>query len=121
MKDSFNKFTQIDISGFKNLLLTLAVVILLSSIGLGWLVNGLLIIVGLIILAPIVVILILGWAVKTNQMTDECPMCNYEISAFNGMELQCPNCGEPLKVEKGKLKRLAPPGTIDVEAIEIND
>jgi predicted RNA-binding Zn-ribbon protein involved in translation (DUF1610 family) len=121
MKDTFTKLSQIDISGIKNWLITLAVIMLLSSIGLGWLVNGVLIIIGLILIAPIVAVLFLGLWVKSNQVIDNCPMCNYEITGVNGLQIQCPSCGEPLKIEKGKINRIAPPGTIDVEAVEVSD
>jgi hypothetical protein len=34
-------------------------------------------------------------------------------------QLQCPSCGEPLKIENGQFERLTPPGTIDVDAVDV--
>ena len=49
-----------------------------------------------------------------------CPVCGYELAGINGTQLRCPSCSEPLKVEKGKFYRLTPPGTVDVEAIDVS-
>ncbi|MDV3001582.1 MAG: hypothetical protein N5P05_003188 [Chroococcopsis gigantea SAG 12.99] len=39
--------------------------------------------------------------------------------ALTAPSANVPNCGESLKVEGGTFQTLTPPGTIDVEAVEI--
>lgn len=97
-----------------------AIAWLLGTVGLSWVINGFLIIVGLIIIAPIIGFLVLRWWLNRNLVTDNCPMCGYQFPSFNQIEFQCPSCGEPLKIEQGRFQRLSPPGTIDVEAVEVS-
>ncbi|MEA5569803.1 hypothetical protein [Calothrix sp. UHCC 0171] len=100
--------------------LTLFVVVwLLGSLGLGWLVNSLLILVGLIFLVPIIGFFGFRWWLQQNLVTDKCPACGFELPGFKNRELQCPNCGEVLSVQDGHFQRVAPEGTIDVKAVEI--
>ena len=93
---------------------------LLGSVGLGWLVNSFVILVGLLISAPVVAFIWFRWWLQRNLVQAQCPVCNYELMALNRTQLQCPSCGELLKVEQGKLNRLTPPGTIDVQAVEVS-
>jgi len=93
---------------------------LLGAVGLGWLVNSFLILVGLLFLAPVVAFVWFRWWLQRNLVQAQCPVCNYELTALNRTQLQCPNCNELLKVEQGKLNRLTPPGTIDVQAVEVS-
>lgn len=111
---------QIKLSDVTNWLILLAIIGLLSSIGLGWLVNGILVIIGLIALTPVLVITGVQWWLKRNLIHDQCPVCQYEFTALNKTQCQCPNCGEPLQVEQGHFNRLTPPGTIDVQAIDVS-
>lgn len=97
----------------------LAVIWLLASLGLGWLVKSLLIIFGLLLLAPIVMFAGFRWWLQRNLVTDQCPVCQYELTGLNNSQLQCPNCGEQLSVQERHFKRFAPEGTIDVTAIEV--
>lgn len=98
----------------------LATVLLLSSVGLGWVVNGFLILVGLALISPVIGWFVFRWWLKRNLVEDKCPVCAYEFTGFNQTECRCPNCGEPLKVEQGRFNRLTLPGTIDVEAVEVS-
>ena len=100
-------------------LTVLAVFWLLASLGLGWLVNSLLILFGLLLFTPVLVFLGFRWWVQRNLVTDECPVCSYEFTGLNNTQLQCPNCGELLSVKQGHFHRLTPEGTIDVTAVEI--
>jgi hypothetical protein len=94
VNQDFPKRFQFNLSGAGCWLTLLAIGLLLGAVGLGWVVNGFLIIVGLVIISPII--------------------------GFNRTDCQCPNCAEPLKVEQGHFQRLTPPGTIDVEAVEVS-
>jgi predicted RNA-binding Zn-ribbon protein involved in translation (DUF1610 family) len=115
---SFNN-SQLNLLNFRPWLTALAIAWLLASLGLGWLVNSLLIIFGLILLAPVVAFFGFRWWLERNLVTDQCPVCNYEFTGLNNSQMQCPNCGENVMVQKGHFQRFAPEGTIDVTAVEV--
>ncbi len=107
-------------SGLGCLLNLLLLAILLVSVGLGWLVNGFLILLGVILIAPVIGLWVLRWWVQRNLVEDQCPVCSYQFTGFNGVESACPNCGETLEVKNGKFQRITPPGTIDVEVVDVS-
>ncbi|AUT02804.1 hypothetical protein ACQFX9_05790 [Aliinostoc sp. HNIBRCY26] len=111
--------SQLNLLNLRPLLTVLAVTWLLASLGLGWLVNSLVILFGLLLLAPVVAFFGLRWWLERNLVTDQCPVCGYEFAGLNNSQTQCPNCGEGLTVNKGHFQRFAPEGTIDVSAVEI--
>jgi len=113
------KSLQLSLVNLRPWLTLLAVAWLLASLGLGWLVNSLLILFGLLFLAPIVAFFGFRWWLQRNLISDQCPVCNYEFTGLNNSQLQCPNCGEQLSVQQGHFKRFTPDGTIDVTAIEV--
>ncbi|MBO3458809.1 hypothetical protein [Aetokthonos hydrillicola] len=113
------KTFQFNLSNFRVWLTLLAVVWLLGSLGLGWLVNSLLIIVGLLLLTPILIFFGFRWWLQHNLISDRCPVCGYEFNGLNNTQLQCPSCSEQLLVQQGHFKRFAPEGTIDVTAVEV--
>lgn len=113
------KSFQFNFSNLARWLSILAVIWLLGSVGLGWLVNSFLILVGLLLLAPVLAFVGFRLWLQRNLVQDQCPVCRYEFTGLNRTQLQCPNCGEPLKVEQGHFNRLTPPGTIDVQAVEV--
>ncbi|MEA5514506.1 hypothetical protein [Nodularia sp. UHCC 0506] len=113
------KSLQLSLENLRPWLTVLAVFWLLASLGLGWLVNSLLIIFGLLFLTPVVAFLGFRWWLQRNLVNDQCPVCNYEFTGLNNTQLQCPNCGEQLSVNQGHFQRFTPEGTIDVKAIEI--
>ena len=120
MNQGNSKGFQLTLASIGNWIIVLAVVWLLGSIGLGWLVNSVLILIGFILITPIIAFIGLRWWLNRNLIIDKCPVCSYEFTALNQTQFQCPSCGEPLKVEGGNFSRLTPPGTIDVSAVEIN-
>ncbi|NER35217.1 MAG: hypothetical protein F6J93_14600 [Oscillatoria sp. SIO1A7] len=93
---------------------------LLATFGLGWLVNSILILIGFIVIAPAIGFLVLRWWIGRNLISGQCPSCGYEFPGFKNTEFPCPSCGESLKVENGSFQRLTPPGTIDVDAVEVS-
>ncbi|MBD1813788.1 MULTISPECIES: hypothetical protein [unclassified Microcoleus] len=103
-----------------NWLILLGIAYLLVSIGLGWIVKSVLILVAFLLLTPVVAFFALQWWLKRNLIEDNCPVCQYEFTALNQTQFQCANCGEPLKIEEGHFSRLTPPGTIDVTAVEVS-
>lgn len=120
MNNQYPKLVWMNNSGLGCLLTFLLLGLLLGSIGLGWVVNSFLILLGAIILLPIISFWGLRWWMRRNLVEDQCPVCNYEFTAFNSIECNCPNCGEPLQIQGGHFQRITPPGTIDVEAVEVS-
>ncbi|MBF2066247.1 MAG: hypothetical protein IGS39_17785 [Calothrix sp. C42_A2020_038] len=115
---SFKSF-QYQLSSLRPILTLVAIAWLLGSLGLGWLVNSVLIIVGLLLLAPIIAFFGFQWWLKQNLITDKCPVCQFEFTGLNNTQLQCPNCSEVLSAQNGHFQRIAPEGTIDVTAVEV--
>ncbi|MDH6057794.1 hypothetical protein [Umezakia ovalisporum] len=113
------KSFQLSLENLRPWLTLLAVFWLLASLGLGWLVNSLLIIFGLLLLTPVVAFLAFRWWLQRNLIPGHCPVCNFEFTGLNNTQLQCPNCGEQLSVQQGHFQRFTPEGTIDIQAIEI--
>ncbi len=120
MNQDFPKLFRFSDSGLGCLLTFLLFGLLLGSVGLGWLVNGFLILFALLLLMPAIAWWGFRWWLQRNLVEDQCPVCRYEFTGFNGTECRCPNCGEPLKVESRHFHRSTPPGTIDVEAVEVS-
>ena len=114
------KTSQFNFENIRPWVTLLVIIWLLSALGLGWLVNSLLILFGFLLLAPLVAFIGLRWWLQRNLVTDNCPVCGYELTSFNQSELQCPNCGEQLVVEQKRFQRLTPEGTIDVKAVEVS-
>ncbi|TAF07643.1 MAG: hypothetical protein EAZ77_09050 [Nostocales cyanobacterium] len=115
---SLNNF-QLNLDKLRPWLTLLAVAWLLASLGLGWLVNSLLIIFGLLLIIPVIAFFGFRWWLQRNLVTDKCPVCGFESTGLNNSNLQCQNCGEQLLVKNGQFSRFAPEGTIDITAIEV--
>ncbi len=113
------KSLQLNLLNLRPWFTLLAVVWLLASLGLGWLVKSLVIIVGLLFLAPIVAFFGFRWWLQRNLVADQCPVCRYEFTGLNNSQLQCPNCGESLLVQNNHFQRFTPEGTIDIKAVEV--
>jgi hypothetical protein len=110
---------QVNLPRFQSWLTFVAICLLLGSLGLGWVVKSALIVVGLFILTPIVGFLGFFWWLRRSIVQAECPVCSYPIQGIDGNEVQCSNCGELMKAERGQLVRDTPPDTIDVVAVEV--
>ncbi len=120
MNQGSPKLWSLTLSDFSRLLVPFLIIWLLGSIGLGWLVNSFLILVGLLLISPVIAVFVLRWWVSRNVITDQCPVCSYEFTGLTQAQFQCPNCGETLKVENRQFQRVTPPGTIDVQAVEVS-
>ena len=114
------KLWSFNLSDFSSVLVPLLIIWLLGSIGLGWLVNSFLILMGLLLISPVIAVFVLRWWVRRNVIADQCPVCSYEFTGLKQTQFQCPNCGETLKIESRKFHRVTPPGTIDVQAVEVS-
>jgi hypothetical protein len=111
---------QLSINGLGRLITLIGFGWLLAALGLGWLVKSFFVLLGLMVLAPVVAFFAFQWWLKKNLVQDACPVCSFEFTGISQAEIQCPNCGESLKIEGGHFKRMTPSGTIDVEAIEVS-
>lgn len=100
-------------------LLPFAVLWLLGSIGLGWLVKSFFILIGLLFLTPVLAFFGFRWWLRRNLVQSVCPVCSHEFMGLNRAEFNCPSCGETLRAEQGVFARVTPPGTIDVSAVEV--
>jgi ribosomal protein S27E len=119
VNDNFPKIIWSNNSGLGCFLSLLLLGLLLGAVGLGWIVNGILLFFALLLLLPAIAFWGFRWWLGRNFVESQCPACNYQFTGFNRTECRCPNCGEALKVEGGRFSRLTPPGTIDVEAVEV--
>lgn len=120
MNNKFPKFVWLNNFGLNCLLTFLLLGLFLSSIGLGWVLNSFLILVALIFIAPVIVLWRIRWWLLRDLVEDKCPVCSYGFTGFNKTEGQCPNCGEPLKIEGGHFHRVIQLDTIDIDAVEVS-
>lgn len=120
MNANTSKLLQLTLSGLGNWLILIAIALLLGAAGLGWIVKSIVIFLGLLLIAPFIAVFGLRWWLSRNLVQDSCPVCSYEFAGLVQSQMQCPNCGEPLQVQDGKFTRLTPPGTIDVDAIDVS-
>jgi Zn finger protein HypA/HybF involved in hydrogenase expression len=120
VNDRFNKVLQYNTSGLGCWLSLILIAFILASVGLGWVVNGLVILFALLLISPIITFWGLQWWLKRKLIQAQCPVCNYEFTGFKNTEFNCPSCGETLKVEADHFTRMTPPGTIDVDAVEVS-
>ena len=119
MNNRFGKLLQLNTSGLGCWASAILFVFLLTSVGLGWVINGFIILIGLVVVTPVIALFCFQWWLKRKLVQAECPVCNYEFTGFQNTEFNCPSCGEALQVEAENFSRITPPGTIDVDAIEI--
>ena len=111
---------QFNLSGIGGWVVLLAIAWLLGMIGLGWLVKSVLVLIGLLVFTPVIAFFAIRWWLKRNLVQDQCPVCGVSSAGINGTQLmRCPSCSEPLRVEQGHFYRITPPGTVDVEAVEV--
>ena len=101
MKQNFsNRIVNISDSGFGCLLTLVVLSLLLGSIGLQWVVNGVLIFIALLTITPIIGFWVFRWWLKKNLVEDNCPVCSYELTGFKNADCRCPNCGEVIDVNE---------------------
>ena len=119
MNNNSPNLFQVNLPRFQSWLTILAVCLLLGSLGLGWLVKSALVVIGLAIVTPIIGFIGFFWWLRRSIVEAECPVCSSPLQGVNGSEIQCTNCGEVLKVDRGQFVRDTPADTIDVIAVEV--
>jgi hypothetical protein len=110
---------QINIPSISFWLIFIGFIWLIGAVGVVWLIKSILILIGFIIITPIIAFIGFRWWLQRNLVEDQCPVCGYQFTGVKGMEFRCPSCAEPLQIKQGHFNRLAPPGTVDVEAVEV--
>jgi hypothetical protein len=120
VNDRFNKLLQINTSGLGCWASIILGVLILTSIGLGWVIKGFVVLIGLLFIAPVIAFWGFQWWLKRKLIQAQCPVCSYEFTGFKNTEFNCPSCGEALQVEAEGFTRITPPGTIDIDAIEVS-
>jgi hypothetical protein len=116
-----NRIINVGDSGLGCFLTLVVLSLLLGSVGLQWVVNGVVIFILLLTVTPIIGFWLFRWWLKRNLVQDNCPVCNYELTGLNNTDCRCPNCGEVLNIEGGKFIRKTPPGTIEVEVVDVSE
>lgn len=114
-----NQIAPWNLSGIGCSLMILLGIMTLSTLGLGWVVNGVVLLLMFLLVAPVIAVYGLRWWVQRNVVEDQCPMCGHRFAGLNPVKFNCPSCGEALEVRKGHFVRPTPPGTIDVDAVEV--
>ena len=66
-------------SGLGCLLTLIFIALLLGSVGLGWIVNGVLLVFALLMLAPVIAFFVIRWYLKRNLVEDQCPVCSISL------------------------------------------
>ena len=120
MNDRSNKLLQLNSSGLGCWASIILVILLLTSVGLGWVINGFIILIALLLITPAIAFWGFQWWLRRKLVQAQCPVCSYEFTGFKNTEFNCPSCGETLQVEADRFSRMTPPGTIDVDAVEVS-
>ena len=114
MNDPFSRNIRFNSSGLGCFLTSILIATLLTSVGLGWLVNGVII---LIVMIPVTIVLgvfCFQWWLKRSLIEDACPACTITFTGLNNSIARCPNCGEIVQIENRSFQRQTPVGTVDV-------
>lgn len=101
--------------------LTLAVgFVLMTTVGIGWLLKSLLVLVVLLFLVLILLIVGVQFWLKRNLVEGSCPSCTQPLTGFKPIPLNCPNCGVALQANNGTFVRVTAEGTIDVDVVNVD-
>ncbi len=120
MNERFNRILQYNTSGLGCWVSIIVFALVVGKIGLGGVISGFLILIALLFTVPVIAFWGLQWWLKRKLVHDRCPVCSYEFTGFKNTEFNCPNCGESLEIQGDRFTRLTPPGTIDVDAVEVS-
>ncbi|ESA36718.1 hypothetical protein N836_06560 [Leptolyngbya sp. Heron Island J] len=101
--------------------LTLAIgFLLMTTVGIGWLLKSLLVLIVLLLLIPVVLVVGVQFWLRRNLVEGSCPACDQPLTGFKTIPLSCPSCGAALQAMDGTFVRVAAEGTIDVDAINVD-
>ncbi|NJN76392.1 MAG: hypothetical protein HC796_09650 [Synechococcaceae cyanobacterium RL_1_2] len=85
-------------SGLGCLVFLILVGLIFGPAGLGWVVNGILLLVAAIVIIPLIAVFGLQWYFRKNQIAGNCPMCGYGFVAMKNTNVTCGQCGENLSI-----------------------
>ncbi|MEM6253973.1 MAG: hypothetical protein AAF821_13725 [Cyanobacteria bacterium P01_D01_bin.156] len=101
--------------------LTLGIgLMLMTTVGIGWLLKSLFALLLLLVLIPVVLVVGVQIWLRRNLVQGDCPSCGQALTGFNTMPLSCPSCGVSLQTINGSFVRATPEGTIDVDVINVD-
>lgn len=92
---------------------------LITTVGIGWLLKSLLVLVVLLVTLPVLLIFGAQFWLKRNLVEGPCPSCSQPLTGFKPIALTCPNCGVALQARDGSFVRVTPEGTIDVDVVDV--
>lgn len=114
------KNTYTILSGFRFWIILLVIVWLISSIGLGWIVKSLFLLIGIFLLLPIIAVIGFQIWLRRSLCNGHCPVCDQTLIGLNNQNVQCTNCGEALVIKDKLFQRMTPPGTVDVDVVDVS-
>ncbi len=114
------QINQINLSGLGCWVTAIAVIWLLGSVGLGWIVKSIFVLVGLILVAPVIGFFLFRWWLSRNLIEADCPVCKTPLAGLNQTQMTCPACSTPLQVTRDGFQRFTPAGTVEVSAVEVS-
>jgi hypothetical protein len=117
VNDPFSRNIQFNSSGLGCFLTFILIAALLTWAGLGWVVNGFIILVLLIPVAIALGVFSFQWWLRRNLVEDACPVCTQRFTGLNNAIARCPSCGEVVQVVNKKFERQTPAGTVDVAVV----
>lgn len=120
MNQNNGKGLYLNLSGIGLWATIFGVIWLLSSIGLGWIVKSLVVLIFLLLIAPVIAYLAFRWWFRRNVIESSCPVCSTSFVGINKSQTRCPNCGEMITVQGKTFVRYNPPGTVDVDVIDVS-
>ena len=101
--------------------LTLAIgFVLITTVGIGWLLKSLLVLIALLVFIPIALVVGIQFWLRRNLVEGPCPSCSQPLTGFKAMPLSCPSCGVALQARDGAFVRITPEGTIDVDVVNVD-
>ncbi len=106
-------------SGLGCWLTVIGLAYLLGVVGLGWIVQSLLMIALLVIITPVIGFFGFRWWLRHNLVSAPCPVCSAPVSGLKNRSTTCLNCGTPLSFQGEYLQRATPEGTVEVSAVDI--
>ena len=93
---------------------------LVATVGIGWILKSLLVLVVLLFLIPVLAVAGAQFWLRRNLVEGTCPACAQPLTGFKPIPLSCPSCGIALQADDGIFTRVAAEGTIDVDVINVD-
>ncbi|MEM9214224.1 MAG: hypothetical protein AAGD25_07735 [Cyanobacteria bacterium P01_F01_bin.150] len=107
-------------SGLRFWLVLIAAFWFISSVGLWWLVKSIFVLIGILLLLPILAFIGVQIWLRRSLINGNCPVCSQSVIGISNQKMQCPSCGEFLVVKDKSFQRVTPPGTVDVDVVDVS-